>query len=307
LRIVFVGTADFASPALAALERRHEIPLVVTQPDRPAGRKGRLREPPVKTKACELGLPVAQPDRINALDAVDQLAEAAPDVIVVAAYGQILKPDVFNIPPHGTINIHASILPAYRGAAPVRWAIVRGEETTGITTFLIDRGMDTGDILMSRALAIEPDETAGELEGRLADLGASVIVETLEGVADGTIVPRPQPDEGVSYAPILKRSDGRINWSTDASTTHDLVRGMSPWPGAWTSLGDERIKVHRSARTEIRKGSAKPGAIVLAETGRLLVACGSELLEILEVQREGRPKVDGAAFLNGLRETSRFG
>jgi len=307
LRIVFVGTADFASPALAALQRRHEIPLVVTQPDRPAGRKGRLREPPVKTTARELGLPVAQPDRINVQDAVDRLAEAAPDVIVVAAYGQILKPNVFKIPPHGTINIHASILPAYRGAAPVRWAIVRGEETTGITTFLIERGMDTGDILLSRPLAIEPDETAGELEGRLADLGASVIVETLEGVADGTIVPRPQPDEGVSYAPILERDDGRIDWSTDASTTHDLVRGMSPWPGAWTSLDDERIKVHRSARTGIRKGSAKPGAIVLAETGRLLVGCGDELLEILEVQREGRPKVNGAAFLNGLRGTSHFG
>jgi methionyl-tRNA formyltransferase len=307
MRLVFFGTAGFARPALAALAGRHDVALVVTQPDRPAGRGGQPRQPPVKSAAREFGLPVIQPERINARETVDRLIEAQPDAIVVAAYGQILRDRVFTIPPRGTINIHASLLPAYRGAAPVQWAIVRSERTTGITTFLIDAGMDTGDVLLRRALAIGPDETAPELERRLAELGASVILETLDGIDSGLLTSSPQPDEGVSYAPILTRDDGRIDWTLTATKVHDLVRGTSPWPGAWTTLRGGRIKVHRSARTGILKGAIPPGGIAPVETGRLLVGCSDELVELLEVQREGRPRVEGAAFLNGLRGADRFG
>lgn len=260
----------------------------------------------MKTAARNLGLPTEQPERINTEPVIDRVRAASPDVIVVAAYGQMLKPNLFGIPPNGTINIHASLLPAYRGAAPVQWALVRGERTTGITTFLIDRGMDTGDLLLLRDLEIGPDETAGELGTRLAELGAAVLLETLDGISSGTIVPRPQPADGVTFAPMLTRDDGRIDWSASASDVHNLIRGTSPWPGAWTILRQERIKVHRSVRTGVLKGSVEPGEIALPETGRLLVGCSDELIELVGLQREGRPRVDGDAFLNGLRSARRF-
>ncbi len=306
MRLVFLGTSSFARPALAALVDRHEIPLVVTQPDRPAGRRGGLRPSPIKEEAVPLGLPIFQPERINADGSLERLRAAAPEAIVVAAYGQLLKPGVFELAPLGTINVHASLLPAYRGAAPINWAIIRGETTTGITTFLIDAGMDTGDLLLQRRLDIDPEETAGELEARLARLGAEVVVETLEGLQGGRITPRSQPEEGVSMAPRLSRDDGRIDWTAAARRIHDLVRGTSPWPGAWTLLEGERVKVHRTARTEVESGPISPGEIGLRGTDRLLVGTGDRLLEILEIQREGRPRIDGAAFLHGLRGPASF-
>jgi methionyl-tRNA formyltransferase len=307
LKLVFIGTSAFARPSLERLARAHDISLVVTQPDRPAGRGGRLRTPPVKQSAHDLGLQIVQPENVNAEDAVDRIRASFPEVIVVAAYGQILKQSVFTLAPHGAINIHASLLPAFRGAAPVHWAIIRGGETTGVTTFLIDRGMDTGALLCQETLPIGPDETGGELEERLADLGAAVILRTLEALAAGALLPKPQPDEGISLAPRLTRDDARIDWEKRAATIHNLVRGTNPWPGAWTMLGKERIKVHRSVRTGILKGSVRSGGIPLAETGRLLVGCGDELIELLELQREGRPRVDGRSFLNGLRGDRHFG
>lgn len=306
MRIVFLGTGSFACPALKAMADAHDVALVVTQPDRPAGRGGGLREPPAKELATRLGLPILQPERVKADDAVEAIRAASPDVAVVAAYGQILKERVFAIPSLGTINIHASLLPAYRGAAPVHWAIVRGETETGVTTFFIDAGMDTGDMLLQRGLDIGPDETAGALERRLAEVGASLILDTLDGVDAGTLSATPQPDEGVSLAPMLRREDGRVDWTKSAAEIHNLIRGTNPWPGAWTKLGEERVKVHASARTGIGRGSAEPGEIALGETGRLLVGTGGELIELLEVQREGRPRIDGKAFLNGLRGAARF-
>jgi len=238
---------------------------------------------------------------------VARIRSAAPDAIVVAAYGQILKARLFDIPPLGTINIHASLLPAYRGAAPIQWAIVRGETTTGITTFLIDAGMDTGALLLKRELQIGPDETAGELEVRLADLGAAAILDTLKGLRTETLKAVPQPDEGVSMAPPMTRDDGRIDWSSEAAAVHNLVRGTHPWPGAWTTFGPERIKIHASTRTGIARGAVAQGEIALSETRRLLVGCADELIEITHLQREGRPRVDGRAFRNGLRDLRRFG
>jgi len=306
VRLVFLGTSEFARPALVALADRHEISLVVAQPDRPAGRRRALRPPPIKEEAASLGLSVFQPERINADGSLERLRASAPDAIVVAAYGQLLKEDVFELAPRGAINVHASLLPAYRGAAPIHWAIIRGETETGITTFLIDAGMDTGDLLLQRRLDIGPDETAGELEARLARLGAEVIVETLDGLQGGRLAPRPQPEEGVSTAPRLSRDDGRIDWSALAHRIHDLVRGTSPWPGAWTLLDGERIKVHRTARISVESGRIPPGEIGLRETDRLLVGTGDRLIEILEVQREGRPRISGTDFLHGLRGPAGF-
>ncbi|MCX6091259.1 MAG: methionyl-tRNA formyltransferase [Candidatus Bipolaricaulota bacterium] len=306
MRVAFLGTSAFAVPALRSVAERHEIGLVVTQPDRPAGRHAVLAVPPVKRVAAELGLPVLQPERVNREDVVTALRAAKPDVLVVAAYGQLLRSAVFDLAPKGAINIHASLLPRYRGAAPVNWAIVRGETATGITTFVIDQGMDTGPILLERSLAIGTDETTGELEPRLAALGASAIVETLDGLNAGTISPSPQP-EGATLAPKLERDDGRVDWTRPAHDVHSLVRGMNPWPGAWATLDGERVKVHRTALTEIAVGRLSPGAVGPRETGRLLVACGDLLLEILEIQREGRSRTSGGEFQNGLRRDAAFG
>ncbi len=306
MRLVFLGTSEFARPALVALADRHEISLVVTQPNRPVGRHAVLRPPPIKEEALRLGLPVFQPERINTESSLERLRAAAPDAIVVAAYGQLLKTGVFTLAPLGTINIHASLLPAYRGAAPVHWAIIRGETTTGITTFLIDAGMDTGELLLQRSIDIAPDETAGDIEERLAHLGGGVIVETVEGLRDGTLIPRPQPEDGVSMAPQLSRDDGRIGWGLPVRRIHDLVRGTSPWPGAWTLLEDERVKVHRASTTEIECDSISPGEIGLRETDRLIVGTGDRLIEIHEIQRESRPRISGRDFLHGLRGPASF-
>jgi methionyl-tRNA formyltransferase len=306
VRVVFLGTSAFAVPALLALARKHTIPLVVTQPDRPAGRHAVLTPSPVKVEARALGLPVADPERINREEALALLREAAPEAILVASYGQLLKRPVFSLPPLGTINLHASLLPRYRGAAPIHWAIVRGETETGVTTFLIDEGMDTGPVLLKRPVPIGEDETAGELHDRLAVLGADVILETLDGLAKGTLAPVPQPAEGATLAPRLERDDGRLDWEKTARELHNQVRGMNPWPGAFALLGEQRVKLHRTALTAARRGPVGPGEVALRETGRLLIGTGDELLEVLELQPEGRPRMTGRDFVNGLRDEVRF-
>jgi methionyl-tRNA formyltransferase len=306
LRLAFLGTSAFACPALAALSDFHEIVLVVTQPDRPAGRKHVLRPSPVKVEAQRRGLPIAQPERINAPRAVRSLQASRPGAIVVAAYGQLLRPTVFQLPPLGTINIHASLLPRYRGAAPVNWAILRGDEQTGVTTFLIDAGMDTGPILLQQAIPIGPDETAGALHDRLAELGATVILETLARLEDGTVTPNPQDERRATFAPKLTRADGVIDWQQPAARIHDHVRGSNPWPGAFTHLCGEPVKIHRTARTGIARGTTQPGGITVPETGRLLVGTTDELIEVLEVQRVCRERTTGRAFLNGLRGETTF-
>lgn len=306
MRLVFLGAAAFACPCLKALAKAHEIALVITQPSRPAGRKQTLTPPAVKLEADRLRLRVAQPERINSEEGLRLLQEAAPDVIVVTAYGQILREAVFTLPPLGTVNVHASLLPRYRGAAPINWAIMRGEKETGVTTFLIEAGLDTGKILLQKALPIGKDETAGELHDRLAALGAEVILATLVGLEAGALQPVPQDEKEATLAPRLTRGDGRIDWRKRAQEIHDQVRGMNPWPGAFTQLGAKRMKVHRTARTDIGRGEVLPGEIALRKTGRLLVGTGDELLEILEIQRESRPRMSGRDLLNGLRGEERF-
>jgi len=306
VRIVFLGTSAFACPALRALAKAHDVALVITQPDRPAGRKRKLRPSAVKNASLDLGLPLAQPEKINTEERISLLRDAAPEAIVVASYGQFLSTKVFSLPPRGTVNIHASLLPRYRGAAPINWAIIRGETETGVTTFFIEKGMDSGEILVQRSCLIGSEETAGELHDRLATLGAEAIMDTLCSIEDGTAHPTPQREEDATLAPKLSRADSEMNWTKSAREIHNLVRGLNPWPGAFTHLGGETVKIHRTALTGIGRGRIRPGMIALQETGRLLVGTTDELIEILEIQREGRPRTTGKPFLNGLRGDSHF-
>ncbi len=306
MKVVFLGTAAFAVPALRAVAAVHDVLLVISQPDRPSGRHGERHPTPVKSAAIALGLPVSQPERVNAPESVALLNDQQADVLVVAAYGQLLKPAVFDSARQGAINIHASLLPTYRGAAPVNWAIIRGESVTGISTFYIDRGMDTGGILLRTPLRIAPNEDAAQLEARLAALGAKAILDTLAGVDGGALHPLAQPEQGISMAPRMTREDGRIEWTRPARDVHNLVRGTVPWPGAWTTLEKERIKVHVTRCTGVSVGSAPPGAITVPESNRLLVACADELIELVEVQREGRGRTPGTEFLHGLRSRGVF-
>jgi len=298
---VFLGTPAFAVPTLEMIVAAgYQVPLVVTQPDRPKGRGGALAAPPVKEAAVGLGLPVFQPERVRRPEAQARLAELKPDAMVVVGYGQIIPQSVIDIPPYGIINVHASLLPGYRGAAPIQWAIANGETRTGVTTMQIDAGLDTGDMLLKAETEIGPEETAVELSGRLAPMGADLLVETLAALAAGTLVPQPQDSAQATLAPILKKEDGRIDWTRPAGATHNRVRGFLPWPGAYTTFRGQILHIWRSRVGGM--AAASPGAVL---TGRnLAVACGeSTAIELLEVQLEGRKKISGADFANGRRLT----
>ena len=306
MNLAFFGTSEFACPALRAVDDAYGVKLVVTQPDRPAGRHAKLHPSAVKLISLERRLPLIQPKSINDPEALQVLSGLSLDAIVVASYGQLLKPAVFDLPRLGTINIHASLLPAYRGAAPVNWAIMRGEIRTGVATFFIEKGLDTGDMLMMDDLEIGPDETSIELEDRLAKLGAEVIVKTLNGLAAGSLHATPQPTNGVSLAPSLTRENGRIEWNQSATQIHNLVRGTLPWPGAWTTLGNHRVKIHSTQLTGMASGILQPGAIGPSESNRLLVGTADRLLEIMQVQREGKSSVHGCDFLHGMHLPESF-
>ena len=306
MNLAFFGTSDFACPALRAVADTYGIRLVVTQPDRSSGRHAKLHPSPVKQVALERGLSLIQPVNINDPEVVQQLKDLSLDAIVVASYGQLLKSVVFDLPKLGTINIHASLLPAYRGAAPVNWAIMYGEKRTGVATFFIEKGLDTGDVLMMDALEIGPDETALELEDRLAVLGADVMLRTLQGLANGSLTARRQPNEGISLAPSLTRENGHIDWCQPATQIHNLTRGTLPWPGAWTTLGNYRVKIHRTRLTDMASGVLQPGEIGPSETNRLLIGTGDYLLEVLQLQREGKSSVHGCDFLHGIHLPASF-
>lgn len=298
LRIAFAGTGDFAVPVLCALAEARRVLLVITQPDRPAGRGLSPKPPPVKTAAEVLGLPVIQPPSINAPEILNQLRSLDLDVLAVAAYGQLLKREVLTLPRLGCVNVHASLLPNYRGAAPVAWTILNGDRKTGVTIFLLDEGMDTGPILLQEELEIGPDETRGELEARLAELGGRLLVEAIQGYAQGVLCPKPQPKEG-TLAPRLRKEDGRIDWTWPAERVHNWVRGMNPWPSAFTVFRGRLLKLHR---TKVLGGAPEglPGALIV-EDRQLYVVCGEGAVELLEVQPEGKRRMSGLDFLNGYR------
>lgn len=290
------------------MEAGHEVIAVYTQPDRPAGRKGALTAPPVKQTALALGLPVRQPERIRRPETVEELRGLAPEVVVVVGYGQIIPQSIIEIPPLGIINVHASLLPKYRGAAPIQWAIARGETVTGVTTMRIDAGLDTGDILLQRETPIGPEETAEELAARLAPMGAELLIETLEGLRAGTIAPRRQDHSQATLAPLLKKEDGRIDWSLPAREIFNRARGFVPWPGVYTEFRGGLLHIWRCRPAEDRI-EGPPGAVKPVGR-RLLARCGDGAsLELLEVQPEGKKRMSAGAFLNGhpLSENEQFG
>lgn len=297
IRTVFMGTPEFA---LATLEGLLDFGLnlvgVYTQPDRPSGRGKKLTPPPVKVLAESRGLAVFQPQKLRAPEVVSELQALAPDLIVVVAYGQILPKSVLAIPQYGCINVHASLLPAYRGAAPINKAIIDGRAETGITTMLMDVGLDTGDMLVKKATAIGPHETAGQLHDRLALLGREAMEETLRQVCAGTLRPEKQDDALSCYAPMLKKEDGRIDWHRSALEIHNQVRGLDPWPGAYTHLDGEVLKI---ADTTPEEGAGESGTVVSAGPEGVRVACLEGILKIGALQLPGKKRLPAGEFLRG--------
>jgi methionyl-tRNA formyltransferase len=307
MRAVFLGTPEFAVPTLEAmLGAGHEVVEVVTQPDRPQGRRQELIPSPVKAAALRHGLPVWQPERIRRPEAVAHLRELAPEVMVVVGYGQIIPQAVIDIPPRGIINVHASLLPELRGAAPIQWSIARGFTRTGVTTMQIDAGLDTGGILLQRETEIGAEESAPELSRRLAPMGAELLVETLAGIAAGTLFSVPQNNTEATLAPILNKDDGRIDWSSPAEAIHNLIRGLLPWPGGWTLFRGQSLHLWRSRPAPGRVFSSglalAPGAL-LCDGGVFAIGGDGAALELLEVQLEGRKRMEAGVFANGCRLT----
>ena len=303
LNLVFLGTPEFAVPTLEALiSAGHNILEVVTQPDRPKGRHQIFEPSPVKQAALRHDLPVWQPERIRHADSVAHLRALAPDAMVIVGYGQIIPQSIIDLAPFGIVNVHASLLPELRGAAPIQWSIARGYEKTGVTTMRIDAGLDTGDIALQWETAVDPDETAPELSPRLAAAGANLLVETLAGLADGSLQPRAQDSSRATLAPILKKEDGRIDWTLPAKTIHNLIRGLQPWPGAFTIFRGQSLHLWRS-RLVAEKRNLLPGALV-QENGVFAVAGDGACLELLELQLEGRKRMPAVVFANGHRLTT---
>lgn len=337
MRLVFLGTPAFAVPTLEAIvQAGHEVAAVLTQPDRPRGRGQNAAASPVKEAAIRLGLTVYQPERVRRPEAVEYLRGIRCDAMVVVGYGQIISQTVIDLAPHGIINVHASLLPKYRGAGPVQWAIVRGETRTGVTTMRINAGLDTGDMLLKAETEIGPEENAVELGKRLAAMGAALLVETLTGLEAGRIVAERQDDAQATVAPLLKKEDGAIDWREGALSIHNKVRGLQPWPGAQTRFRGAPLQIWKTrvvdrsltvaARLEAGRGieATLTGSASL-EAGRgievtltgaeslaagrvigtkpVVVACGDGALELLEVQLEGRKRISAADFANGQRLT----
>ena len=299
-RVVFMGTPQFAVPALEALCQHHEVAGVVTQPDRPAGRGRRLVPSPVKGVALARGLPVYQPTSLRPAEALDQLADWQPDVIVVAAFGQILLKPVLELAPHGCLNVHASLLPRYRGAAPIAAAILAGDDTTGITIMRLDEGLDTGPLLAQADLAIAPEDTTASLGEKLAVLGAELLIGTLPGWIGGEIQAQPQDDALASYCQRLSKADGELDWTQTAQHLDRQVRAFSPWPGAYTTWQGQRLKVLRTRPRPEWLGEAEPGQVVELPTGGGVVT-GRGLLELLEVQLAGKKPMAAGPFIRGQR------
>jgi methionyl-tRNA formyltransferase len=303
--LIFLGTPMFAVPTLERIvDAGHRVVAVFTQPDRPKGRGGQLSQSPVKEAALRLGLPVHQPERIRHASAVEQLRQMAPAAMVVVGYGQILPQSIIDIPPRGIINVHASLLPKYRGAAPIQWAIANGETRTGVTTMKIDAGLDTGDMLLKWETQIEAEEDALELGARLATAGAQLLVETLR---DNPAPVKQNPDYA-THAPILKKEDGEIDWNWPASKIFNRSRGFIPWPGAYSFFRGQIFHIWRS-RVASDGTSSEPGQLI-SQKRRLLIACGgATTLEPIEVQVEGRKRMSAESFLNGqhLKDKEKLG
>ncbi len=299
-RIVFMGTPDFAVPALETLAQDYQVAGVVTQPDRPAGRGRRLVAPPVKEAAQALAVEVFQPPTLRSPEAVERLVAWRPDLVVVAAFGQILRPEVLAIPPHGCLNVHASLLPRYRGAAPIPAAILAGDERTGVTIMRMDEGLDTGPMLAQADWPIGPEDTTGSLTAALARLGVVLLLEVLPGWLAGAITPRPQDESQATYCRTLRKEDGLLDWAQPAAHLDRQVRACDPWPGAYTAWAGQRLKILR-ARPLTAAAPAEPGRVVDLAPGTGVIT-GEGVLELLVVQLEGKSAMDVHAFSQGRRD-----
>lgn len=308
LRLVFMGSPDFALPSLRAVLAHHEVALVLTQPDKPAGRGNRLTAPPVKRVAEEAGVPVLQPRSARAPEVTDALRATGADLGVVVAYGKILPRAVLDAFPRGCVNVHASLLPAYRGAAPIQWSIIRGEQETGITIMRLDEGMDTGPMLMTRREPIRDDDTAGSLAIRLAEIGAEALVEALQQIEAGSAVETAQDPELATYAPLLTKAHGHVDWSAEARVVRDLVRGADPWPGAATTLAGEPLKLYgassaaengKNGHVAVGPDAAAAGQVLAVDDRGVVVACGKGAVRIAELQAPGGRRMAAVELARG--------
>jgi methionyl-tRNA formyltransferase len=297
-RLVFMGSPEFAIPTLRALVENYRVIGVVTQPDRPAGRGRSLKPPPIKTLADEMGIPIIQPVRLTDSEAKSQLKRWSPDLIVVAAFGQILKPEILTLPHHGCMNVHASLLPRWRGAAPIQAAILNGDAQTGTSIMLMDAGLDTGPIISQREIQITPADTAGSLSTRLSESGAELLIETLPAYLEGDLLPYPQDDTLATYAPMLKKAEGQLNFTHPAENLARRVRAFNPWPGTFMNWGHSRLKIHRAY--SVKTPSTDVGQTVIHD-GLPAVITGEGILVLVEVQPAGKNSMPGEVFLRGAR------
>ena len=304
MRVIFMGTPDFAVGTLQALiDSEHEVAAVVTQPDKPKGRGKAMQFTPVKEAAAEAGIPVLQPRRLRDPGVFEELEAYQPDAIVVVAFGQLIPKNILDLPKYGCVNVHASLLPKYRGAAPIQWAVIDGEEKSGVTTMLMNEGLDTGDILLQEEVVLAEDETGGSLFDKLSDVGAKLLIRTLEGLREGTVTPAAQPEQSTTaYAAMLKKDMGMIDWTQPAVKIERLIRGLNPWPSAYTVMDSKTLKIWRSSVCEDKDPAVSgPGVIVSVDKNGFSVQTGEGVLRILEVQLEGKKRMDTEAFLRGYR------
>ena len=302
MRVLFMGTAGFAVPTLKALlGSRHGLIGVVTQPDRPAGRKRELRASPVKQVALEAGVPIHQPETVRSEDFTELVQQMSPDAIVVAAFGQIIPKAVLDIPKFGNVNVHASLLPKHRGAAPVHHALFNGEARTGVTTMLMDPGLDTGPILLQREVEIYPEDNEGTLESRLAEIGADLLLETLESLEEGSVTPKAQDESEATRAPSVKKQDCEIHWEADARTIVNRVRGCTPRPGAYTFWQGSPLRIWSCREVEYAGASCRPGEVADITSEGVVVAAGRGTVLLTEVQPENRKRMQAGDFVRGYR------
>lgn len=298
LKTIFMGTPDFAVPCLEVLQAKTEVLAVITQPDRPKGRGHNLQASPVKHKALEYNLPVLQPEKIKTEEFTAELERLQPDLIVVVAFGQILSQRILDIPPLGCVNVHASLLPRYRGAAPIHWSIINGEKETGVTTMLMDAGLDTGDMLLKDKVTITEEMTTEELHDQLMAMGGRLLAETIDGLANGTITPEKQDDSISNYAGMLNKETGHIDWSKSAVEIHNLIRGLNSWPVAWSMKDGKNYKFWRT-KVENNNSDKAPGTVVELRKNSFCLATGEGLLEVLEIQPPSKKRMSAGDLLRG--------
>lgn len=305
MRVVFMGTPDFAVETVDAIAKAgHEIVLVVTQPDKPKGRGKEIQFPPVKEWAVERNIPVFQPVKIRGTEAIETLKQYHADIFVVAAFGQILPKEILDMPPLGCVNVHASLLPKYRGAAPIQWAVINGDKISGVTTMMMGVGLDDGDMLLKQEVALAEDETGGSLFDRLAGVGGELIVRTMEGLAAGTITPVPQVEAEATHVGMIKKSFGQLDFSEEAIALERKIRGLNPWPSAYTKLGNKTLKVwwarvESSLPDGATADNTEPGVVCLADASGIWVSTGKDYLVLEEIQLEGKKRMSAADFLRG--------